>query len=117
MSGYTLADLQDLDERCREIADDELGFEVPEVIYHLVAPEEGSEKTYALLVRAMEQSGLAGIGKFVMRNRQYLGCLRVRGKALTLEQMHSPTRSTRRTASSSIVCRACPAVNSRWRLT
>ena len=55
---------------------------------YLVAPEEGSEKTYALLVRAMEESGLAGIGKFVMRNRQYLGCLRVRDKTLTLEQMH-----------------------------
>jgi DNA end-binding protein Ku len=55
---------------------------------YLVAPDEGAEKTYALLVRAMEESGLAGIGKFVMRNRQYLGCLRVRGKALTLEQMH-----------------------------
>ena len=36
----------------------------------------------------MEESQLAGIGKFVMRNRQYLGCLRVRGKTLTLEQMH-----------------------------
>ena len=55
---------------------------------YLVAPADGSEKTYALLVRAMEKSGLAGIGKFVMRNRQYLGCLRVRGKTLTLEQMH-----------------------------
>jgi DNA end-binding protein Ku len=55
---------------------------------YLVAPDEGAEKTYALLVRAMEESGLAGIGKFVMRNRQYLGCLRVRGKTLTLEQMH-----------------------------
>jgi DNA end-binding protein Ku len=55
---------------------------------YLVTPDEGAEKTYALLVRAMEDSGLAGIGKFVMRNRQYLGCLRVRGKALTLEQMH-----------------------------
>ncbi|HET7127712.1 MAG TPA: Ku protein [Gaiellaceae bacterium] len=55
---------------------------------YLVAPGEGAEKTYALLVRAMEESGLAGIGKFVMRNRQYLGCLRVRGKGLTLEQMH-----------------------------
>jgi DNA end-binding protein Ku len=55
---------------------------------YLVAPEEGAEKTYALLVRAMEKSSLAAIGKFVMRNRQYLGCLRVRGKALTLEQMH-----------------------------
>jgi DNA end-binding protein Ku len=55
---------------------------------YLVGPGENGEKTYALLVRAMEQSGLAGIGKFVMRNRQYLGCLRVRGKALMLEQMH-----------------------------
>ena len=55
---------------------------------YLVAPGEGAEKTYALLVRAMEESGLAGIGKFVMRNRQYLGCLRVRGKGLTLEQIH-----------------------------
>jgi stage V sporulation protein R len=40
VSAYTLADLQDVDERCRLIADDELGFDVPEVIYHLVAPEE-----------------------------------------------------------------------------
>lgn len=36
----------------------------------------------------MEESQLAGIGNFVMRNRQYLGCLRVRDLALTLEQMH-----------------------------
>src|SRR5436190_23990044 len=55
---------------------------------YLVAPADGAEKTYALLVRAMEESGLAGIGKFVMRNRQYLGCLRVRDKALTLEQLY-----------------------------
>jgi DNA end-binding protein Ku len=55
---------------------------------YLVGPQDGGEKTYALLVRAMEQSGLAGIGKFVMRSRQYLGCLRVRDGALTLEQLH-----------------------------
>jgi DNA end-binding protein Ku len=55
---------------------------------YLVGPQEGAEKTYALLVRAMEESGLAAIGRFVMRNRQYLGCLRVRGGVLTLEQMH-----------------------------
>ena len=55
---------------------------------YLVGPGDGAEKTYALLVRAMTESGLAGIGKFVMRNRQYLGCLRVRDKALTLEQLH-----------------------------
>jgi DNA end-binding protein Ku len=55
---------------------------------YLVGPQDGAEKTYALLVRAMEESGLAGIGKFVMRNRQYLGCLRVRDKTLTLEQLY-----------------------------
>ena len=55
---------------------------------YLVGPQEGAEKTYALLMRAMEESGLAGIGRFVMRNRQYLGCLRVRDGVLTLEQMH-----------------------------
>jgi DNA end-binding protein Ku len=55
---------------------------------YLVGPQDGAEQAYALLVKAMEDSGLAGIGKFVMRNRQYLGCLRVRNRVLTLEQMH-----------------------------
>jgi DNA end-binding protein Ku len=55
---------------------------------YLVGPQDGAEKTYALLAKAMEQSGLVGIGKFVMRNRQYLGCLRVREGTLTLEQLH-----------------------------
>jgi DNA end-binding protein Ku len=55
---------------------------------YLVGPQDGAEKTYALLVRAMEESGLAGIGKFVMRSRQYLGCLRVREGTLTLEQLY-----------------------------
>jgi DNA end-binding protein Ku len=55
---------------------------------YLVGPQEGAERPYALLVSAMEESGLAGIGKFVMRNRQYLGCLHVRHGALTLEQMY-----------------------------
>jgi DNA end-binding protein Ku len=55
---------------------------------YLVGPQDGAEKTYTLLVRALGESGLAGIGKFVMRNRQYLGCLRVRGSTLILEQLH-----------------------------
>lgn len=40
MSTYTLADLQEVDERCRDVAREELGLDVPEVIYHLVRPEE-----------------------------------------------------------------------------
>jgi DNA end-binding protein Ku len=55
---------------------------------YLVGPAAGAEKTYALLVRAMADAQLAGIGKFVMRNRQYLGCLRVRDRMLVLEQLH-----------------------------
>jgi DNA end-binding protein Ku len=55
---------------------------------YLVGPQDGAERPYALLVRAMEESSLAGIGKFVLRGRQYLGCLRVRNGLLTLEQMY-----------------------------
>jgi DNA end-binding protein Ku len=55
---------------------------------YLVGPQDGAERPYALLARAMEASALAGIGKFVLRGRQYLGCLRVRNGLLTLEQMY-----------------------------
>ena len=55
---------------------------------YLVGPQEGSERAYSLLVHAMEDSGLAAVGKFVMRQRQYLGCLHVRNGILTLEQLH-----------------------------
>ena len=55
--------------------------------YHL-GPEEGGERVYALLVRAMDESGLAGVAKFVMRGRDNLACLRVREGVLTLERMH-----------------------------
>ena len=40
-----------------------------------------------LLRNAMEKSGLAAIAKYVMRDRQNLGCLRVREGTLTLEKM------------------------------
>ena len=55
---------------------------------YFLGPQSGGEKVYALLRAAMEQTSLAAIGKFVMRDRQHLGCLRVREGALTLEQMY-----------------------------
>jgi DNA end-binding protein Ku len=55
---------------------------------YYVAPQDGSEKVYALLVRAMERSELAAIAKFVMRDRQYLGALRVREGTIALEQLY-----------------------------
>ena len=55
---------------------------------YYLGPQEGGEKVYGLLVRAMEHSGLAAVGKFVMRDRQNLGCLRVRDGVITLEQLY-----------------------------
>jgi DNA end-binding protein Ku len=55
---------------------------------YYVGPDRGAEKTYSLLVKAMEDSELAGIAKFVMRDRQNLGALRIRDGVITLEQLH-----------------------------
>jgi DNA end-binding protein Ku len=55
---------------------------------YFVGPDRGAEKTYSLLVKAMEDSELAGIAKFVMRDRQNLGALRIRDGVITLEQLH-----------------------------
>jgi DNA end-binding protein Ku len=57
---------------------------------YFIGPDQGADKVYSLLVRAMEGSELAGIAKFVMRDKQHLGCLRVRDGALTLEQLYFP---------------------------
>ena len=55
---------------------------------YYLGPEKGSEKVYALLRKAMEESGLAAVARYVMRNREYLGCLRVREGVITLEKMY-----------------------------
>jgi DNA end-binding protein Ku len=54
---------------------------------YYLGPQDGAERVYALLVRALERSGLVGIGTFVMRQREQLGALRVRDGALTLEKL------------------------------
>jgi DNA end-binding protein Ku len=55
---------------------------------YYVGPDRGAEKTYSLLVKAMEKSDLTGIAKFVMRDKQHLGALRIRDGVITLEQLH-----------------------------
>jgi DNA end-binding protein Ku len=54
---------------------------------YYLAPQDGAEKVYALLVRAMEDSELAAIATYVMRDRQHLGCLRIRDGVIVLEKM------------------------------
>ncbi len=55
--------------------------------YYLV-PQDGGEKVYTLLVRAMEGARLAAVGTFVMREREHLGCLRIRDGVVVLERMY-----------------------------
>ena len=55
--------------------------------YYLV-PQDGGEKVYTLLVRAMEDAGLAAVGTFVMREREHLGSLRIRDGVIVLERMY-----------------------------
>ena len=53
-----------------------------------LGPQEGGEHVYALLAKALDQSGLAGVAKFVMRDRQHLGVLRIREGVITLERLY-----------------------------
>jgi DNA end-binding protein Ku len=55
---------------------------------YYLGPADGAEKVYALLVRAMEESGLSAIAQYVFHDRQQLGCLRVRDGVITLENMY-----------------------------
>jgi DNA end-binding protein Ku len=55
--------------------------------YYLL-PQEGAEKPYRLLVRALEETGKVGIAKVVIRNKQHLAALRPYDGRLLLETMY-----------------------------
>ena len=55
---------------------------------YYLGPAEGAEKVYALLVKAMEDSELSAVARYVFRDRQQLGTLRVRNGVITLENMY-----------------------------
>jgi DNA end-binding protein Ku len=54
--------------------------------YYLL-PDKGGDKAYALLREAMHATGMAGIGKFTLRQKQQLACVKAVGTALVLEVM------------------------------
>jgi len=56
---------------------------------YYVVPEDraGAPKSYALMRRAMEETGRVGIGRFVMRTKEYLVTIRPFGPGLALETM------------------------------
>jgi DNA end-binding protein Ku len=55
--------------------------------YYLV-PQEGAEKPFRLLGRALDETGRVGIAKVVIRNKQHLACLRPFAGVLVLETMY-----------------------------
>ena len=57
--------------------------------YYLV-PQEGAEKPYRLLVKALDETGKVGIAKVVIRNKEHLAALRTYDGTLLLETMYYP---------------------------
>ena len=55
---------------------------------YYLAPQDGAEKPYRLLARALEETGRVGIAKVVIRNKQHLSCLRTFRDVLVLETMY-----------------------------
>jgi DNA end-binding protein Ku len=55
--------------------------------YYLL-PQDGAEKPYRLLVKALEETGKVGVAKVVIRNKQHLAALRVYDGVLVLETMY-----------------------------
>jgi DNA end-binding protein Ku len=54
--------------------------------YYLL-PDQGGDKAYALLREALQATGMVGIGKFTLRQKQQLACVKAVGAALVLEVM------------------------------
>jgi DNA end-binding protein Ku len=57
---------------------------------YYLAPGQGAEKPYALLLKAMTDAGRVGIAQFVMRGKQYLAAIRPMDGVLALETMRYP---------------------------
>ncbi|WBO68574.1 Ku protein [Streptomyces camelliae] len=56
--------------------------------YYLGPKGEQYEKVYAVLEKALERAGKAGIATFVMRNREYLVAVKAESGILTLHTLH-----------------------------
>lgn len=55
---------------------------------YLMEPDKGAAKTFNLLRQALEESGLAGLCRYVLRNREKIGLLRASEGSLYMLEMH-----------------------------
>ena len=65
---------------------DPLYFDKP----YYMEPEDTGKKPYALLLKALEEKGMAALGKVALRNRESLTLLRASGGRIMLETLHFP---------------------------
>jgi DNA end-binding protein Ku len=56
--------------------------------YYLGPADDAAARTYKLLVEAMNDTGKAAIGRFVMRTKEYLTAVRPSGEYLVLETLY-----------------------------
>jgi len=65
--------------------------------YYVAPDSDGAHKAYELLREAMERQKRVAIGRFVMRTKEYVVCIRPLGKAMALHTMYYPdeVRSTK----------------------
>jgi non-homologous end joining protein Ku len=82
--------------------------------YYLGPGDDTAAKSYELLRRAMEETGKVGIGRFVMRNKEYLVTVRPLGKGLVIETMHYRTRSAIRRKRSPTCPRGSASTRVSW---
>ena len=54
---------------------------------YYVVPAKGAEKSYTLLVKALEKTGSVGVSEFMLRNRQHVCALKPYNGVLMLNQM------------------------------
>ena len=67
--------------------------EVDPVYYdrtYYVAPQEAANKPYTLLLRALQETGKAAVGKIVLSSKEHLVLLRPSGDALAIELLFYP---------------------------
>lgn len=54
---------------------------------YYLQPAEGAERAYALLITAMKRTGRVGIVRFVLREREHIGILRIFNDTLTVQSL------------------------------
>lgn len=64
--------------------------EIDSVFYekpYYIIPAKGGEKSYRLLLKALEATGVIGIAEFMLRNRSHICAVKVYEEVLVLQQM------------------------------